>query len=50
VIEVDATRPPVIADKSIDTAKKPSIMGLRNNRGRKLKPPVIAGDIDDAPF
>jgi len=50
VIEVDAAQPPVIADKSIDTAKKSSIMGLRGNRGRSVKAPVIAGDIDDAPF
>ena len=50
VIEVDATQTPVIADKSIDTAKKPSIMGLRGNRGRSVKPSVIAGGIDDAPF
>jgi hypothetical protein len=50
VIAPDPSDPPVIADKSIDTAKKPSIMGLRGNRGRSVKPPVIAGDIDDAPF
>jgi hypothetical protein len=50
VIAADPSDPPVIADKSIDTAKKPSIMGLRGNRGRSVKPPVIAGDIDDAPF
>jgi hypothetical protein len=50
VIEVDATQPPVIADRSIDTAKKSSIMGLRGNRGRSVKPPVIAGEIDDALF
>jgi hypothetical protein len=50
VIAPDLSDPPVIADRTIDMAKKPSIMGLRGNRGRKLKPPVIAGDIDDAPF
>jgi len=50
VIAPDLSDPPVIADKPIDTAKKPSIMGLRGNRGRTVKPPVIAGDIDDAPF
>jgi len=50
VIAPDLSDPPVIADKPIDTAKQPSIMGLRGNRGRTVKPSVIAGGIDDAPF
>jgi len=50
VIAADPSDPPVIAGKVLDTAKKPSIMGLRGNRGRTVKPPEIAGDIDDAPF
>lgn len=50
VIAADPSDPPVIADKILDTLEKPTIMASRGNRGRSVKPPVIVGDIDDAPF
>jgi hypothetical protein len=50
VIAADPLDPPVIADRDLTRQKKPETVAVRGNRGRKLKPPVIAGEIDDAPF